>query len=49
VEGLLYVANERSHTVVTFEVPRTGVPVATGAVLEVPSPTCIAPPGPVSM
>jgi 6-phosphogluconolactonase (cycloisomerase 2 family) len=44
-EGLLYVANERSHTVVTFELPRsTGVPVATGAVLEVPSPTCVTPP-----
>jgi len=43
-EGLLYVANERSHGVATFEVPAsTGVPVAIGPVLAVPSPTCIAP------
>jgi len=43
--GFLYVVNERSHTVVTMRIMAgTGLPVATGAVLEVPSPTCVAPP-----
>jgi 6-phosphogluconolactonase (cycloisomerase 2 family) len=43
-DGLLYVANERSHGVATFEVPAsTGVPVEIGPVLAVPSPTCVAP------
>jgi 6-phosphogluconolactonase len=42
--GFLYIANERSHTVVTFELSAPkGVPVATGAVLETPSPTCVLP------
>jgi 6-phosphogluconolactonase (cycloisomerase 2 family) len=49
-EGLLYVANERSHSVATFEIsPSTGVPAPIGAILEVPSPTCVAPAGVWSM
>ncbi|HEU5108554.1 MAG TPA: lactonase family protein [Micromonosporaceae bacterium] len=44
IEGLLYVANERSHTVVTFQVnASTGVPVPLGEPLEAPSPTCVQP------
>jgi 6-phosphogluconolactonase len=44
-DDFLYVANERSHAVVTFKIaPSTGVPVATGAILEVSSPTCVLPP-----
>ena len=44
VDRFLYVANERSHTVVTFALdPATGVPVPTGDVLSTPSPTCILP------
>ena len=44
-DDFLYVANERSHAVLTFQItPSSGVPVATGAVLEVPSPTCVLPP-----
>ena len=42
VDGFLHVGNERSHTVVTFRLdPATGVPVPTGDVLAVPSPTCV--------
>jgi 6-phosphogluconolactonase (cycloisomerase 2 family) len=49
-KGLLYVANERSHSVVTFEISSsTGAPTPIGAILEVPSPTCIAPAGVWSM
>jgi 6-phosphogluconolactonase (cycloisomerase 2 family) len=48
-DGLLYVANERSHTVVTFDVTGVdGVPISVGT-LNVPSPTCVSPPGMVSM
>ena len=44
VDGFLYVANERSHTVVTFALdPATGLPVPTGDMLATPSPTCILP------
>lgn len=44
-DGFLYVANERSHSIVTFRIPpATGVPVVTGAVFSSPSPTCIAVP-----
>ena len=43
-DGFLYVANERSHTVVTFALdPTTGLPVPTGDVLRTPSPTCVLP------
>jgi 6-phosphogluconolactonase (cycloisomerase 2 family) len=38
----LYVANERSDTVVTLEIPSSGVPVATGSVLELGTPTCVS-------
>jgi 6-phosphogluconolactonase (cycloisomerase 2 family) len=42
VDGFLYAANERSHTVVTFRLdPATGLPVPTGDVLATPSPTCV--------
>jgi len=38
----LYVANERSHTVAVFNVdPTSGVPVPSGQLLEVASPTCV--------
>jgi len=48
VGDLLYVANERSHTVVAFRVdPATGMPTPTGDVLATPSPTCIATPPPL--
>jgi len=44
VDRFLYVANERSHTVVTFALdPATGMPVPTGDVLPTPSPTCVLP------
>jgi 6-phosphogluconolactonase len=44
-DGFVYVANERSHTVATLQIAEpTGVPVATGAILEVASPTCVTPP-----
>jgi 6-phosphogluconolactonase len=44
VDGFLYVANERSHTVVAFALdPATGLPVPTGDILPTPSPTCILP------
>jgi 6-phosphogluconolactonase (cycloisomerase 2 family) len=44
VDRFLYVANERSHTVVTFALDAaTGVPVPTGDVLPTPSPTCVLP------
>jgi 6-phosphogluconolactonase (cycloisomerase 2 family) len=44
-DDFLYVANERSHSVVAFEITgTTGVPVATGVILEVASPTCLTPP-----
>jgi 6-phosphogluconolactonase len=40
----LYVANERSHTVVGFRVdPDSGVPHEPGNALEMPSPTCVLP------
>lgn len=40
----LYVANERSHTVVAFRVdPHTGVPTPTGNQLDVASPSCVLP------
>jgi 6-phosphogluconolactonase (cycloisomerase 2 family) len=39
---LMYVANERSHTVVTLRRdPGTGIPAPTGPALGVPSPTCV--------
>jgi 6-phosphogluconolactonase (cycloisomerase 2 family) len=42
--GFLAVANERSHTVVTFRLdPATGLPTPTGDVASTPSPTCILP------
>ena len=38
----LYVANQNSNNVVTFQVdPESGMPQETGHVLEVPSPVCI--------
>ncbi len=40
---LLYVANERSHTVVTFRRDAEGLPRPTGEVIEVGSPTCVLP------
>jgi 6-phosphogluconolactonase len=41
---LVYVANERSHTVVTLRRDlATGIPSPTGQALAVPSPTCILP------
>jgi 6-phosphogluconolactonase (cycloisomerase 2 family) len=44
VDDFLYVANEHSHTVVTFRLdPVTGMPSPTGAVLFTPSPTCVLP------
>lgn len=44
VEPYLYVANERSGTVVAFRIdPVTGVPTPTGDVLATPSPTCVVP------
>jgi 6-phosphogluconolactonase (cycloisomerase 2 family) len=44
VDRFLYLANERSSTVVTFALdPATGLPVPTGDVLPTPSPTCILP------
>jgi 6-phosphogluconolactonase len=44
IEQFLYVANERSHTVVVFRLdPHTGLPTPTGDVLPVPSPTCVLP------
>ena len=40
----LYVANERSHSVVAFRVDATtGLPSPTGDVLSTPSPTCVLP------
>jgi 6-phosphogluconolactonase len=40
----MYVANERSHTVVTFRIdPGTGLPFPTGDMLAAPSPTCVLP------
>jgi 6-phosphogluconolactonase (cycloisomerase 2 family) len=42
--GFLYVANERSHTVVTFRLdPDTGIPTPTADVLPTASPTCVLP------
>jgi 6-phosphogluconolactonase len=42
VDDLLYVANERSHTVVVFRLDAvTGLPAPTGCVRHVPSPTCV--------
>lgn len=44
IEQFLYVANERSHTVVVFRLdPATGLPTPTGDVLPAPSPTCLLP------
>jgi 6-phosphogluconolactonase (cycloisomerase 2 family) len=44
VESYLYVANERSQTIVVFHVdPVTGMPVPTGDQLATPSPTCLVP------
>ena len=38
----LYVANERSHLVVTYRIdPATGLPSPTGDVVSTPSPTCV--------
>jgi 6-phosphogluconolactonase (cycloisomerase 2 family) len=43
VDDLLYVANERSHTVVVFRLdPASGLPAPTGCVRHVPSPTCVS-------
>jgi 6-phosphogluconolactonase (cycloisomerase 2 family) len=42
IEQFLYIANERSHTVVVFRLdPATGLPIPTGDVLPTPSPTCL--------
>lgn len=42
IEDLLYVANERSNTVVAFRCdPATGLPEPTGDVLPTASPTCV--------
>lgn len=42
VDGILYVANERSHTLIAFHLDRdAGTPGGSGTVLEVPSPTCV--------
>jgi 6-phosphogluconolactonase (cycloisomerase 2 family) len=50
VDNYLYVANERSHSVVCLEIsPSTGVPAATGSVLETPSPTCVMLPAVAAM
>jgi 6-phosphogluconolactonase (cycloisomerase 2 family) len=39
---LMYVANQRSHSVAVFRVdPATGVPRPTGARIDVPSPVCV--------
>jgi 6-phosphogluconolactonase (cycloisomerase 2 family) len=44
MDGYLYVANERSHTVVTFRIdPDTGLLRRSGPVWDVPSPTCVLP------
>jgi 6-phosphogluconolactonase (cycloisomerase 2 family) len=44
IEQFLYIANERSHTVVVFRLdPATGLPIPTGDVLPTPSPTCLLP------
>jgi 6-phosphogluconolactonase (cycloisomerase 2 family) len=44
VDDWLYVANQRSHSVVALHIdPATGVPAATGTRLETPSPTCVLP------
>lgn len=44
VGDLLYVANERSGSVVAFRCdPQTGLPSPTGEVLATPSPTCVLP------
>jgi 6-phosphogluconolactonase len=41
-DGLLFVANEKSNSVVTFRLdPVSGVPESTGEVLDVPSPACV--------
>ena len=43
-DGFLAVANERSNTVVSFQLdPATGLPTPTGDVLSTPSPTCVLP------
>jgi 6-phosphogluconolactonase (cycloisomerase 2 family) len=43
-DGYMYVANERSHTVVTFRIdPDSGVPEPNRLVWDVPSPTCVLP------
>jgi 6-phosphogluconolactonase (cycloisomerase 2 family) len=44
VDGTLFVANEKSHSVVAFALdPGTGVPRPTDDVIEVKSPTCVLP------
>ena len=44
VDEFLFVANERSNTVVSFALdPATGLPRPTGDVLTTPSPTCVLP------
>ena len=44
VDGVLFVANERSHAVVAFHLdPDTGLPRPTGDAVEVGSPTCVTP------
>lgn len=49
-DGFMYVANERSHGVATLRMePSTGIPELTGAVLETPSPTCVASPSAVAL
>jgi 6-phosphogluconolactonase len=42
VDDLLFVANEKSHSVVTFRIdPASGCPQPTGEQLDVPSPACV--------
>jgi 6-phosphogluconolactonase len=44
VGDLMFVANQHSHTVVTFRLdPETGLPRPAGSVLEVGSPACVLP------
>ena len=44
VGGLLFVANQHSHTVTAFRLdPETGVPHPAGTVMEVGSPACVLP------
>lgn len=42
IDDCLYVANERSHTLIGFHLDRdSGVPAESGSNLDVPSPTCV--------